>query len=77
MTALGRSPEYHWNQIISKSVHQFSRRSRSKTDHNNFVLRWAKNISPWNLTDFNQGRTKGEGWLQKGLERKSKQIYLV
>ena len=25
--ALGRSPEYHWNQIISKSVHQFSRRS--------------------------------------------------
>ena len=28
--ALGRSPEYHWNQIISKSVHQFSRRSRLK-----------------------------------------------
>ena len=28
--ALGRSPEYHWNQIISKSVHRFSRRSRSK-----------------------------------------------
>ena len=25
--ALGRSPEYHWNHIISKSVHQFSRRS--------------------------------------------------
>ena len=25
--ALGRSPEYHWNQIISKSVHWFSRRS--------------------------------------------------
>ena len=25
--ALGRSPEYHWNQIISKSVHRFSRRS--------------------------------------------------
>ena len=23
--ALGRSPEYHWNQIISKSVHRFSR----------------------------------------------------
>ena len=23
MTALGRSPEYHWNQIISKSVHRF------------------------------------------------------
>ena len=22
---LGRSPEYHWNQIILKSVHQFSR----------------------------------------------------
>ena len=22
--ALGRSSEYHWNQIISKSVHQFS-----------------------------------------------------
>ena len=22
---LGRSPEYHWNQIISKSVHRFSR----------------------------------------------------
>ena len=21
---LGRSPEYHWNQIISKSVHRFS-----------------------------------------------------
>ena len=28
--ALGRSPEYHWNQIISKSVHQFYRRSRLK-----------------------------------------------
>ena len=28
MMALGRSPEYHWNQIISKSVHWFSRRSR-------------------------------------------------
>ena len=28
--ALGRSPEYHWNQIISKSVDQFSRRSRFK-----------------------------------------------
>ena len=28
MMALGRSPEYHWNQIISKSVHRFSRRSR-------------------------------------------------
>ena len=28
--ALGRSPEYHWNQIISKSVHQFSRLSRLK-----------------------------------------------
>ena len=27
MMALGRSPEYHWNQIISKSVHRFSRRS--------------------------------------------------
>ena len=26
--ALGRSPEYHWNQIISKSVHGLSRRSR-------------------------------------------------
>ena len=26
----GRSPEYHWNQIISKSVHRFSRRSRLK-----------------------------------------------
>ena len=26
--ALGRSPEYHWNQIISKSVYLFSRRSR-------------------------------------------------
>ena len=25
--ALGRSPEFHWNQIISKSVHQFSKRS--------------------------------------------------
>ena len=23
--ALGRSPEYHWNQVISKSVHRFSR----------------------------------------------------
>ena len=23
--ALGCSPEYHWNQIISKSVHRFSR----------------------------------------------------
>ena len=28
--ALGRSPEYHWDQIISKSVHLFSRRSRLK-----------------------------------------------
>ena len=28
--ALGRSPEYHWNQIIQKSVHRFSRRSRLK-----------------------------------------------
>ena len=28
--ALGRSPEYHWDQIISKSVHWFSRRSRLK-----------------------------------------------
>ena len=28
--ALGRSPEYQWNQIISKSVHRFSRRSRLK-----------------------------------------------
>ena len=25
MMPLGRSPEYHWNQIISKSVHRFSR----------------------------------------------------
>ena len=25
MMALGRSPEYQWNQIISKSVHRFSR----------------------------------------------------
>ena len=25
MIALGRSPEYLWNQIISKSVHRFSR----------------------------------------------------
>ena len=30
MMALGRSPEYHWNQIISKSVHLFSSRSRLK-----------------------------------------------
>ena len=30
MMALGCSPEYHWNQIISKSVHRFSRRSRLK-----------------------------------------------
>ena len=28
--ALGRSPEYHWNQIISKSIHRFSRKSRLK-----------------------------------------------
>ena len=28
--ALGRLPEYHLNQIISKSVHPFSRRSRLK-----------------------------------------------
>ena len=28
--ALGRSPEYHWNQIISKSVQRFSRRSHLK-----------------------------------------------
>ena len=26
--ALGHSPEYHWNQIISKSVHRFSRKNR-------------------------------------------------
>ena len=25
LMALGRSPEYHWNQIISKSVHRFGR----------------------------------------------------
>ena len=30
MMALGRSPEYHWDQIISKSVHRFSRRSPFK-----------------------------------------------
>ena len=30
MMALGHSPEYHWNQIISKSVHRFSRRSLLK-----------------------------------------------
>ena len=30
MMALGRSPEYHWDQVISKSVHRFSRRSRLK-----------------------------------------------
>ena len=30
MMTLGRSPEYHWNQIISNSVHRFSRRSRLK-----------------------------------------------
>ena len=28
--ALGRSTEYHWKQIISKSVHRFSRRSHLK-----------------------------------------------
>ena len=28
--ALGRSPEYHWNQIVSKSVHRFSGRSPLK-----------------------------------------------
>ena len=28
--ALGHSPEYHWKQIISKSVHWFSRRSHLK-----------------------------------------------
>ena len=28
--ALSRSPEYHWNQIISKSVDRLSRRSRLK-----------------------------------------------
>ena len=28
--ALGHSPEYHWNQIISKSVHWLSRRSPLK-----------------------------------------------
>ena len=28
--ALGRSPEYYWDQIISKSVNRFSRRSRLK-----------------------------------------------
>ena len=26
MMALGRSPKYQWNQIISKSVHRLSRR---------------------------------------------------
>ena len=30
MMALGRSPEYHWNQIISKSLHWFSRRNHLK-----------------------------------------------
>ena len=30
MMALGRSPEYHWNQIISKSVLRFSRRNLLK-----------------------------------------------
>ena len=30
MMALGRSPEYHWNQIISKSVHRFNRRNHLK-----------------------------------------------
>ena len=30
MMALVRSPEYHWNQIISKSLHLFSRRSPLK-----------------------------------------------
>ena len=30
MMALVRSPEYHWNQIISKSLHRFSRRSPLK-----------------------------------------------
>ena len=30
MMALGCSPEYHWNQIISESVHRFSSRSRLK-----------------------------------------------
>ena len=30
MMALGRSPEYHWNHIISKSVHRFSSRSHLK-----------------------------------------------
>ena len=30
MTALGHSPEYHCNQIISKSVHWFSRRNLLK-----------------------------------------------
>ena len=28
--ALGRSPEYHWNQFISKSVHLLSRKKRLK-----------------------------------------------
>ena len=30
MMALGRSPEHHWDQIISKSVHRFRRRSPLK-----------------------------------------------
>ena len=30
MMAQVRSPEYHWNQIISKSLHWFSRRSPLK-----------------------------------------------
>ena len=30
MMALGRSPEYHWNQIISISFHRLSRKSRLK-----------------------------------------------
>ena len=30
MMALGRSPEYHWNQVTSKTVHWFCRRSRLK-----------------------------------------------
>ena len=30
MMALGRSPEYHWNKFISKSVHRFSSKNSLK-----------------------------------------------
>ena len=53
--ALGRSPEYHWNQIISKSVHWFSRRSRLKL----FSIWWPFcSMERNHLSNFGRGLAK-------------------